>query len=32
MILVLVGAGSIWALYLVALSIGVAETIYDTSA
>jgi len=31
-ILVLVGAGSIWALYLVALSIGVAETIYDTSA
>lgn len=26
------GAGSIWALYVVALSIGVAETIYDTSA
>ena len=26
------GAGSIWALYAVALSIGVAETIYDTSA
>ncbi len=31
-ILVLAGAGSIWALYLVALAIGVAETIYDTSA
>ena len=31
-ILVLAGAGSIWALYVVALSIGVAETIYDTSA
>jgi MFS family permease len=26
------GAGSIWALYIVALSIGVAETLYDTSA
>ena len=26
------GLGSIWALYLVALSIGVAETLYDTSA
>jgi len=26
------GAGSIWALYVVALSVGVAETIYDTSA
>jgi MFS family permease len=26
------GAGSIWALYAVALSVGVAETIYDTSA
>jgi MFS family permease len=31
-IAVAVGAGSVWALYLVALSIGVAETIYDTSA
>ncbi len=31
-IAVALGAGSIWALYLVALSIGVAETIYDTSA
>jgi len=29
---VALGAGSIWALYVVALSIGVAETIYDTSA
>lgn len=29
---VALGAGSIWALYLVALSIGVAETLYDTSA
>jgi MFS family permease len=29
---VLVGAGSIWALYVVALAVGVAETIYDTSA
>ena len=26
------GAGSIWALYVVALAVGVAETIYDTSA
>lgn len=31
-IAVALGAGSIWALYAVALSIGVAETIYDTSA
>lgn len=31
-IAVALGAGSIWALYVVALSIGVAETIYDTSA
>lgn len=29
---VAVDAGSIWALYLAALGIGVAETIYDTSA
>lgn len=29
---VLLDAGSIWALYVVALCIGVAETIYDTSA
>jgi MFS family permease len=29
---VALGAGSIWALYAVALSVGVAETIYDTSA
>lgn len=31
-IAIALGAGSIWALYVVALSIGVAETIYDTSA
>lgn len=31
-IAVALGAGSIWALYAVALSVGVAETIYDTSA
>jgi MFS family permease len=31
-IAVALGASSIWALYVVALSIGVAETIYDTSA
>lgn len=31
-IAVALGAGSVWALYVVALSIGVAETIYDTSA
>ena len=31
-IAVALGAGSIWALYVVGLSIGVAETIYDTSA
>ncbi|MDQ3771675.1 MAG: MFS transporter [Actinomycetota bacterium] len=29
---VMVDAGSIWALYVVGLCIGVAETIYDTSA
>lgn len=29
---VVLGLGSIWALYAVALGIGVAETIYDTSA
>ncbi len=29
---VLVGVGSIWALYVAAFCIGVAETIYDTSA
>jgi MFS family permease len=31
-IAVALGAGSIWALYAAALTIGVAETIYDTSA
>src|SRR6476469_4680550 len=29
---VVVGAGSIWALYVAAFCIGIAETIYDTSA
>jgi MFS family permease len=29
---VLLDAGSIWALYVVALMVGVAETLYDTSA
>jgi MFS family permease len=31
-IAVLAGGGSIWALYVLAVAIGVAETIYDTSA
>src|SRR6476469_5024808 len=31
-IAIVVGAGSIWALYVAAFCIGVAETIYDTSA
>ena len=29
---IVVGAGSIWALYVAAFCIGIAETIYDTSA
>jgi MFS family permease len=29
---IVVGAGSIWSLYVAALCIGIAETIYDTSA
>jgi len=29
---ILLGAGSIWALYVVALVVGVTETLYDTSA
>ncbi|MFC7647340.1 MFS transporter [Streptosporangium lutulentum] len=29
---VVVGIGSIWALYIIAICVGVAETVYDTSA
>jgi MFS family permease len=31
-VLVLSGGGSIWALYVIAAGVGVAETLYDTSA
>ncbi|HEY3872608.1 MAG TPA: MFS transporter [Actinocrinis sp.] len=31
-LVVLAGAGSVWALYVVALCVGTAETVYDTAA
>lgn len=31
-VLVLLGAGSIWALYVIAVCVGITETAYDTSA